>query len=360
MAGEPAASKMKENKHILLLVPGFPADEGDSNCIPALQSLVRAMRRNAGDAKFSVISFQYPFRTEPYHWHGIPVYPCGGENRNRAGRLNTWYRAWRYAGSLHQKNPFTHIHSFWLNECTYLGQYLSSRWEVPLLASIMGQDARDDNRYLHRLNFSRISITAGSAFAADLFQSHQQVLVDAVIPIGLDIFEMPQPVENAQRDIDLLGVGALTSLKNYREFIAQVALLREKHPNIRAVIIGEGAERETLQSLISEKNVGDNIRLVGKLPREEVLAYMQRSRILLHPSRYESQGYVLLEALYYGMYAVHFPVGFQLDSPRLTACENSADMKVKLAQLLATGNDHRSILISSIDESAEQFLKFYD
>ncbi len=351
---------MKENKHILLLVPGFPADEADSNCIPALQSLVRAMRRKAGETKFSIISFQYPFRREPYHWHGIPVYPCGGENRNRAGRLNTWYRAWRFASSLHQAHPVTHIHSFWLNECTYLGQYLSSRWEVPLLASIMGQDARADNRYLHRLNFSRMRITAGSAFAADLFQSHQQKAVATVIPIGLDISEMPQPLENAQRDIDLLGVGALTSLKNYREFIAQVALLCEKHPSIRAVVIGEGPERETLRSLIGEKNVSDNIRLVGKLPREEVLAYMQRSRILLHPSRYESQGYVLLEALYYGMYAVHFPVGYQLDSPRLIACENSDDMTVKLTQLLTKGNDHRSILVSAIDESAEQFLKLYD
>lgn len=360
MVGEPAACKMKENKHILLLVPGFPADEADSNCIPALQSLVLAMRRQAGDTNFSVISFQYPFRTEPYDWQGIPVYPCGGKNRNRAGRLNTWYRAWRFASHLHKEQPVTHIHSFWLNECTFLGQYLSGRWEVPLLASIMGQDARADNRYLHRLNFSRMRITAGSGFAADLFQSHQQVSVDATIPIGLDISGMPQPAEGAERDIDLLGVGALTSLKNYQEFISQIALLREKRRKIRAVIIGDGPERETLRALIAEKNGGDYIHLVGKLPREEVLAYMQRSRILLHPSRYESQGYVLLEALYYGMYTVHFPVGYHADSPKLIACKDADEMQVKLERLLETAVDHESVLLASIDDSAEQFLEFYN
>lgn len=51
-------------------------------------------------------------------------------------------------------------------------------------------------------------------------------------------------------------------------------------------------------------------------PRAEMLKLMARSRVLVHPSRYESQGYVFLEALMQGMSVVSYPVSIASPSER--------------------------------------------
>ena len=80
---------MKSNKHILLLTPGFPRDEADSTCIPPLQLFVKGLAAAHPEATLSVITFQYPDRITPFHWHGITVYPAGGGNRRYLGKALT-------------------------------------------------------------------------------------------------------------------------------------------------------------------------------------------------------------------------------------------------------------------------------
>ena len=109
------------------------------------------------------------------------------------------------------------------------------------------------------------------------------------------------PPLNNERDIDILGVGGLIPLKNYQLFIRLIKSILPDFPNLKAVIIGEGKERKIIEQMIEEWNLSEHISLTGMLPRHEVLNYMNRSRIFLHPSTYESFGFVFSEALYSGM-----------------------------------------------------------
>ncbi len=352
-------SKKLRNSNILFLVPGFPKDEDDSTCIPALQQYLYHFAKSVPDSHITVITFQYPYTKRKYRWHGIKVYPCGGEGRRRLGRLITWLITIKYVLGVHLKNRVLIIHSFWLAECAFIGQLMSKLLLTKHVASIMGQDALQGNSYLKYLDYSSMVITAGSFRAADVFHNSTGRKVDAIIPIGLDVDNFHQTTQNSHREIDIIGVGALTALKNYALFIEVIAELSELFPDIKAVIIGEGQEYYYLEQIIRERRLEKNIRLLGKLPRLKVIEYMYQGKILLHPSTYESQGYVFLEALYCGLTVVCFDVGYAIESEKMIICNNKQEMLHHLRLLLKSQLDHKPLMMKTIDETVAEFRQLY-
>lgn len=344
------------SKNIIFLVPGFPADAQDSTCIPALQQYAYHASRAPG-VKIAVIAFQYPFTSGHYDWQGIPVYACGGAGKGGWRRLRTWLRALVYFLHIHRREKVGTIHSFWLSECALLGQLLAGLLRIRHVASIMGQDAQAGNRYLKLFRWRRMDVTAPSAFAAEVFRKATGREVQRIIPIGLAANDLPAVA--AKRDIDILGVGALTALKNYRRFIELVSRLRPAFPGLRCTIIGEGPEREALEAQIAAEGLQSHIRLAGQLSRPEVLAQMARSRILLHPSSYESQGYVLMEALYCGMAVVCLPVGYTVPSQRMRVCRDEAEMAWELADLLRQNPPTQPLLLKPMAETVGEFQELY-
>lgn len=348
-----------KNLNILLLAPGFPKDEQDSTCIPALQQYVYHFAKSNPDIQIAVIAFQYPYRKQKYQWHGIDVYPCAGKDRRRISRLKTWLLAIRYIMQIYFKNKVALIHSFWLEECAFIGRSMSKILLTKHIASIMGQDALKNNLYLKYLDYASMAITAGSSEAADIFYHSTGRKVDAIIPIGLDIDNFHQTAQNRDRKIDILGVGALIALKNYKLFIEIIAELIAFYPDVQGAIIGEGSEHSDLEQMICRLGLEKNIRLLGKLPRPKVIEYMYQSKILLHPSTYESQGYVFLEALYCGLTVVCFDVGYTKESKRILICNDRAEMLDSLKLILKNQSDFEPMLMKSIDETVREFYRLY-
>ena len=64
--------------------------------------------------------------------------------------------------------------------------------------------------------------------------------------------------------VPLLGaVGSLRSVKRFDLLLDAVARLRERHPTVQAVIVGDGSERAALERRISELDLADRVRLLG-------------------------------------------------------------------------------------------------
>lgn len=341
------------------MVPGFPKDEKDSTCIPALQQYVYHFAKRNPSIPVSVIAFQYPYTKQKYSWNGIEIHPCGGMGRRRLGRLITWLRAVKYIQEEHLRNEIFLIHSFWLEECTFVGQLMSRLLSVKHIASIMGQDALQRNLYLKYMRFSSMFISAGSPNARDAFYNSTRRNVDGIIPIGLDVSNFSANRNEQTRRIDILGVGSLIPLKNYKLFIEIIGKLTRDFPEIKAAIIGDGEERCHLNKMILGKGLENNMELLGELSRPEAIQHMYRSKILLHTSTYESQGYVFLEGLYCGLTIVCFDVGFVRKSEKMLVCSDEVEMLDKLKGILNHSLTYESILLKSIEETVYEFENIY-
>ncbi|HEX8386447.1 MAG TPA: glycosyltransferase family 4 protein, partial [Rubricoccaceae bacterium] len=75
----------------------------------------------------------------------------------------------------------------------------------------------------------------------------------------------------------------------------------------RFVVVGDGAERDRLQSLARSLGVAADFR--GAVPRPEALAALEGAHVFVHPSLHDSGGYATLEALAAGRPVVCLTLG---------------------------------------------------
>lgn len=344
--------------HVVFLVPGFPKDKNDTECIPAVQNYILYFAKLNPEIRVTVMAFQYPFSAGKYRWHHIDVYAAGGRNRRRWFRALTWMRVVYAFFRLARKTDIVVIHSFWLEECAYVGQYLARAFKIKHVASIGGQDAKPTNRFLKRLDFSRLTLTAGSQFAAAILHAATHRQVEKIIPLGLDHRQFGTIPATASRPIDILGVGSLIPLKNFALFVEIISVLTTAFPELQAQIIGDGPQKQYLEHLI-QQHVPNNIQLLGQLPRRDVITHMTQSKILLHTSSYESQGYVFIEALYCGMTVVSFDVGYLGQTGKACKCNDKHEMIAKLQELLNQPLAFDQILLKPVEETVQEFLEAY-
>ena len=73
-----------------------------------------------------------------------------------------------------------------------------------------------------------------------------------------------------QRDADptLVTVAHLVARKRHADVVRALWLLRERHPRLRYLIVGDGPEREALARLAGELGVADRVELTGSCPRD--------------------------------------------------------------------------------------------
>ncbi|MEO7306413.1 MAG: glycosyltransferase family 4 protein, partial [Ferruginibacter sp.] len=169
---------------------------------------------------------------------------------------------------------------------------------------ILGQDAKKGNKDVKRTKLQGSEVIALSDFIQNEFEKNHGTRPQYVIPPGIDARQFAHPIK--EKDIDIIAVGSLIPLKQYEIFIDVIAEIKKQSPGISAMLIGDGPEKNKLQTLIAARGLDPNIILAGELPHPDVLQYMQRGKIFLHPSAYEGFGVVCIEALYAGCQVISF------------------------------------------------------
>ena len=352
--------KPSGQKSLVLFVPGFPASESETDCVPPVQEFVKAVaRRNPGLA-LHVVSFHYPFQAGRYRWNGVQVHALGGRNSRFPLRLRTWLRAATLFRRLTKAYDVVALHSFWLAECSYVGSRLAGGSAIRHVATIRGQDALPENPYLRRLPLDRMTITSCSFTAADVFGKATGRRVDHVVPTGIDASSLPALDLAANRPLDILGVGSLAPPKDFKSFIEVMSQAAADRPSIRSMILGDGPERASLEALVRERRLTEAVQFAGHVSREQVLHSMRSSKILLHTSLYEGQGYVFLEALASGMRVVCRDVGYTGNGREAYRCSSTGEMAAVLRKLLdAPPVAARDVYIEDIEGTASAFENIY-
>jgi len=345
---------MNSAKHILFLVPGFPADENDFNCIPPLQEFLLKFKSSYSSAKISVIPFQYPYQQKDYIWNGIKIYPLRGKNLTLKKPL-VWLNAIRWATHIHKSNPVDVIHSLWLGECAKIGIFLSKKFNCKHICTLMGQDVKSTNRYLRLSKNKKNKIIALSQNQSDEFFQLTKRKPDEIIHWGID----DQNFQNADRDIDLLAVGSLIPLKNYSLFIKLIAEIKRTKPKVKCKLIGTGPELPTLMNLANEKQIRENIEFTGLLSRVEIFKLMQRSKIFVHPSTFEGFGYVFAEAFVNGMNIISFNVGCAQQHPKWFIAKDDMEFIKITEKLLSAELDFDPVNIFPLIETVKIYASLY-
>lgn len=104
----------------------------------------------------------------------------------------------------------------------------------------------------------------------------------------------------------LISVGRLSEEKGYMDLLKIYNILEKKHPDWTLDIIGDGPERENLESYIKEHNLGAKITLHGFQNKEYIDKILDKSSIYLMTSYTESFGIVLIEAMSHGLPCIAF------------------------------------------------------
>lgn len=119
----------------------------------------------------------------------------------------------------------------------------------------------------------------------------------AVFPMPVTIPAEPLRPRTVQRPPTLLYVGRLVPTKNVAFLIA--ALSRLHHLAWSLDLVGDGEERPRLERQVREAGLQPRVVFHGH--QDAVGPWYRRADLLVFPSRLESMGLVLLEAMSYGV-----------------------------------------------------------
>jgi len=123
-----------------------------------------------------------------------------------------------------------------------------------------------------------------------------------VVPPGVDSWFSPAgPLNHAPL---VIAVGRLVPVKRFDRYIEAMIELKLEHPDLEAMIIGEGYERPALESLIAAANAGEWLTLPGRLPEGALIDAYRRAWVVSSTSSHEGWGMTLTEAAACGTPAV--------------------------------------------------------
>lgn len=111
--------------------------------------------------------------------------------------------------------------------------------------------------------------------------------------------EMRDRLGLSPADVLAVGAGRLVPHKGYHLLLEAVARVRARHPELKCVIVGDGAERANLEALSQRLALGSAACLAGFQP--DVVPYLQAADFFVLPSSREGLPLSALEAMACGV-----------------------------------------------------------
>jgi glycosyltransferase involved in cell wall biosynthesis len=102
----------------------------------------------------------------------------------------------------------------------------------------------------------------------------------------------------------LVTVGNLIARKRHADVIEAMALLRDRWPQLRYVVAGDGPERDALEALAVARDVADRVQWCGRLDHDQAVAAGRAGSLFVMPSVAEAFGVSYVEAMAAGVPAI--------------------------------------------------------
>ncbi len=334
---------------LVILTPGFAADENDSTCLPPIQQFTRHLKEINPLLHITIVAIAYPFTNKSYGWNGCTVIPLRGNRYRKILRPLLWQKIKTNLHNIKNSSNIIGLLSFWCGEWAMIGTKFGEKYKIPHYCWLQGQDSRPGNKYARYFKDKQGELIALSDSLAAGFYKNYAIKPAHTIPFGA----LPIELSHTERHIDIIGVGSLIPLKQYHIFIQVIHQLKKIIPGIKAVLCGKGTAMNELQQLVKILKLEENIRFTGEKQHPEVFELMQQSKILLHPSSFEGFSTVCTEALQCGCRVISFCRAMDADIAQWHIVTDETAMYMEaLAILQNNALVYKSIVPYTMDESA--------
>lgn len=149
-------------------------------------------------------------------------------------------------------------------------------------------------------HYIAISNSIKQSLESDGVQSQDVTLIHHGIPI--DEFQTGEDTDEIRRSLGLppdafvIGtVSRLVAVKGLTDLMEAFVLLAKDHSHVHWLVIGDGPEKEPLQTMARQAGVSDRVHFAGF--RQDVPRCLQAMDLFLSPSYSEGLGLSLLEAM---------------------------------------------------------------
>lgn len=133
--------------------------------------------------------------------------------------------------------------------------------------------------------------------------------IEELVHLNIDgLIEHPDRVFRKGDSMKLLHVGRIVRTKGLLDTIRACAKIKDKVP-FTLDVIGDGNNAEICKAEAKKLGLHDQIRFLGKLPRQEVENYYARCHALVFPSFREPAGGVVIEAMRHGLPVITTNIG---------------------------------------------------
>ena len=217
----------------------------------------------------------------------------------------------RTVTELHEKVGFDLIHAHFAYPDGVVAARLGRKLGIPVVITEqapwrpwLDTDVRARRQAVQAVHDSAAVIAISSAVRNTISHFVGPAREIDVIPDPVDgaVFDLPPP-GSPREETQLLFVGNVRHVKGLDVLIEAVRLLASRGRDLELVVVGEGhyrsnqLQQEQLVRETERLGLSDRITFVGKKSLPALVEYMQRSALLVLPSRAESLGMVLVEAL---------------------------------------------------------------
>ncbi len=283
-----AAREAGAEVHVLVLFrPIPPLSTPRARLLPELRRLLRQPRQTTVD--------------------GLPVTYVRFVAPPRPGSYGTWGR-WaarplaRALKRLREDFPFDVVHAH--NAVPAGDAVRRSGLDVPLVVSVHGGDvfftAAQDPAWADtvRATFAHADLVLANSAGMARDARALGAANARVVRLGTDL---PDSTETRPTHPTLVTVAHLVPRKRQGDVIRAVWALRERVPQLRYHVVGDGPERPALERLATDLGVAERVHFHGQLPHPEAMARGRHAHLFVMPSTDEAFGVAYVEAMAAGV-----------------------------------------------------------
>jgi len=187
--------------------------------------------------------------------------------------------------------------------------------KIPFLIYGRGTDVYDPD-WFAKLTIKTIIKNADSVIAltSDMKKAMQAIYDRdiSVISNGIELnnYTNEPPVQNVGgSEKRILFVGRLHPIKGVQYLLQAMQIVHAEMPDVRLILVGDGEEREYLESLTDRLEIRGCVEFAGRVPHEKIQGYLGQADVFVLPSLSEGFPNVILEAMAWGLPIVASRVG---------------------------------------------------